>query len=284
MPVKQRSFFEMSAGREERFMAAFERALAEAEAVVLREYESEQRPRERLRAGLAALLEFFDRDPAAARVLVVDALRAGPAAAERRTEVMEELADVIHGEGVRAMDPEEREPPSLTEQGVVNAVFGLIHARVSAPDWGSSNGAGPRLASLLGPLMAIVLLPYLGSRAARRELSAPQLRLQRTGRQRGKTGPVVQALTAPKGVPVRLTELTRCTIAAIAAINEEGANPSNNDICWATGDTNKGQMSRLLQRLDRLGLIENVSNNGNGQGGSNAWRLTARGRALARAH
>lgn len=264
-------------------MAAFEHALAQAEAVVTPAFESARRPRERLRAGLAELLGFFDRDPVAARVLVVDALRAGPEVAERRGEIIEALAEIVHGEGVRAMDPDEKEPPSLTEQGLVNAVFGVIHARVSAPGWGSPDESGPELQSLLGPLMAMLLLPYVGARAARRELSAPQLRLQRT-HQRGRAGPVVQALKTPKGIPMRLTELTRCTLAAIEAVNEQGTLPSNNDVCWATGDTNKGQMSRLLQRLEQLGLIENVSRNGNGQGGSNAWRLTARGKTVIRAH
>lgn len=290
MPTRERSFFEVSAAREGRFLSVFEQALDAAQAVVIPAFEAEQRPRERLRAGLAALLELFDDDPAVARVLIVDALRAGPEVSARRGEIMETLAEAVHREGMRAMDPEDKEPPSLTEQGLVNAVFGVIHARVSAPGWGSSEGSsegsspsGPQLTSLLGPLMAMLLLPYLGARAARRELSAPQLRLQRT-HQQGKRGPVVQALKAPKGIPVRLTELTRCTLASIDAMNEQGTLPSNNDICWATGDTNKGQMSRLLQRLERTGLIENVSQNGNGQGGSNSWRLTARGKAIARAH
>lgn len=296
MPIKERSFFEVSATREGRFLAVFEQALAAAQDAVVPAFEAGQRPRERLRAGLAALLEFFDHDPVAARVLVVDALRAGPEVAERRGEIVEALAEVVHHEGMRAMDPGEKEPPSLTEQGLVNAVLGVIHARVSAPEWESSNGSspngsspngsspsGPQLTSLLGPLMAMLLLPYVGARAARRELSAPQLRLQRTGH-RGRTGPVAQAMKAPKGIPMRLTELTRCTLAAIEAMNDQGTLPSNNDICWATGDTNKGQMSRLLQRLERIGMIENVSNNGNGQGGSNQWRLTARGKSIVRAH
>ena len=285
MPSKERSFFEVSPIREGRFIAVFEQALGKAQAAVVPAFGAEQRPRERLRRGLAALLELFDSDPVTARVLIVDALRAGPEVAERRGEIMEALAEVVHEEGMRAMDPEEKEPPSLTEQGLVNAVFGVIHARVSTPGWGSPSEppSGVRLASLLGPLMAMLLLPYVGARAARRELSAPQLRLQRTGH-RGKTGPVAQALKAPKGIPVRLTELTRCTLAAIDAMNEQGTLPSNNDICWATGDTNKGQMSRLLQRLERTGLIENASQNGNGQGGSNRWRLTARGKPIVHAH
>lgn len=286
VPRREVPFFEVSEAREGRFLPVFERALAAAEAAVTPAFAGEQRPRERLRAGLAAMLELFDSDPVTARVLVVDALRAGPEVAERRGEIMEALAEAVHREGMRAMDPEEKEPPSLTEQGLVNAVFGVVHARVSAPAWGSSSGpssSGPQLSSLLGPLMAMLLLPYVGARAARRELAAPQLRLQRA-HQLGKTGPVIQALKTPKGIPVRLTELTRCTLAAIDAMNEQGTLPSNNDICWATGDTNKGQMSRLLQRLERTGLIQNVSQNGNGQGGSNRWRLTARGKAVVHAH
>jgi hypothetical protein len=65
---------------EDRFLVAFERNLSAARAGAARAYHSERRhrPREQLRAGLATLLDFLDREPGAASILIVEPLRAGP--------------------------------------------------------------------------------------------------------------------------------------------------------------------------------------------------------------
>src|SRR5271155_5731525 len=80
---------------EERFLATFDRELQSVEAIVERAYRSERRPREQLRAPIAPLLDRPDRNPDAARVLLVEPLRAGPRAAARRTQVLAQLAGVV---------------------------------------------------------------------------------------------------------------------------------------------------------------------------------------------
>jgi len=116
---------------EDGFLAVFERALREVEAVVVGAFESERRPREQLRVGLAARLGFLDREPGAARVLIVEALRAGPLVGERRAQVLNQLAGAVHETGMRACEGGQGdEPPALTGEGIVGAVFGVIHARV----------------------------------------------------------------------------------------------------------------------------------------------------------
>ena len=57
---------------------------------------------------------------------------------------------------------------------------------------------------------------------------------------------------------------------------------SNREVAAAAGIGDQGQMSKLLARLARLGLIENLGV-GQAKGGSNAWRLTADGARLERA-
>jgi len=130
--------------------------------------------------------------------------------------------------------------------------------------------------------MAMIMLPYVGAKAARKELSAPALRM----RSASEAAVRVFAAEMPgalNDVPTPITELTVRTIMAIAEMNRRGIDSSNNDLCWVTGDTNKGQMSRLLARLQRLELAENISLNGGGRGVAKAWRLTARGKELERA-
>jgi hypothetical protein len=57
---------------------------------------------------------------------------------------------------------------------------------------------------------------------------------------------------------------------------------SNREIGLASGITDQGQISKLLGRLERLGLVRNglsVS----GRGAPNAWTLTAKGVQVERA-
>jgi AcrR family transcriptional regulator len=286
--VSSRTFYDLFVDREDCFLALFDEALEEARAIVVPAYESERRPREQLRMALAALLDLLDREPATAKVLIVEALRAGARVARRREEVSAELTDAIHRLGMRARDSEDGEPLPLTDEGIVNAVFGVIHARVGRPDVGRSD-ADARigrsdsrpLGELLGPLMAMIVLPYVGARAAGKELSAPGSRV-RLGSEAEVRIPAKAMPKLLKDPSVRITERTLCVIMAIAEANGRGTLPSNGDVGWAAGDIDKGQISKALRRVERLGLIENVSTNGGGQGGTNAWRLTAAGDALAR--
>ncbi len=69
--------------------------------------------------------------------------------------------------------------------------------------------------------------------------------------------------------------LTYRTISALAAISDRpGA--SNLGVSVECGIKDQGQMSKLLSRLQRLGLIENRGV-GSALGLPNAWHITARG-------
>ena len=264
---------------EDRFLVAFEHNLSEAQAVASRAYRSERRPRDQLRAGVATLLDFLDREPGAASVLIVEALRAGPRVASRRAQVLEQLASVIHKTGVRAMPSGEREPPPLTEEAVVSAVLGMLHARVAASWWGVAAGPSPPLVVLVGPLMALILVPYVGAKTASKELFAPALRMLAPGEAPAGL-PWAELPDELADLPSRVTRLTASTIVFIGQMNERDGAPSNRDVCWATGDTDAGQMSKLLQRLEALELIENTTYHGNGRGRANEWRLSKKGREL----
>jgi hypothetical protein len=71
---------------------------------------------------------------------------------------------------------------------------------------------------------------------------------------------------------VRSTYRTACVLSAIAA--NPGA--SNRAVAVGAGIVDEGQASKLLRRLEGLGLIENMARD-RGPGEANAWRLTARG-------
>jgi hypothetical protein len=195
----------------------------------------------------------------------VEALGAGDAVLEQRRHLLAELAHAIDGGRVAAPVP--REPPALTAEGVVGAVFAVLHTRLLET-------GGPPLSELLGPLMSIVVLPYLGARAANRELGLPASEASAHER-RSPASPRRDPL---EGLNMRLTYRTVRVLTMIG----ERPGASNREIAERSGISDQGQISKLLNRLARLDL---VSNRGPGQekGASNAWYLTARGAQVERA-
>jgi DNA-binding IclR family transcriptional regulator len=75
-----------------------------------------------------------------------------------------------------------------------------------------------------------------------------------------------------------ITRLTYRTMRVIQAVAEQpGA--SNYEISRRAGVSDQGQISKLLGRLARLGLLANTGD-GQAKGLANAWRLTSRGRQV----
>jgi predicted transcriptional regulator len=153
-------------------------------------------------------------------------------------------------------------PPPLTAEGVVGAVFNVLHARMIEPD-------GRPVVELLNPLMAIVVLPYLGQAAATRELQRPIAKMRRA---------------APQRVRSPLDDLdTRITYRTLRVLSAVAAQPggSNREVADRAGIADAGQSSKLLTRLEGVGLIHN-SGDGRAKGERNAWTLTAKGEELQR--
>jgi AcrR family transcriptional regulator len=289
--VSRRTFYELFEDREACFLAAFDQAVAQAAETVLPAYEGQARPlsrtphrggppkghppsrgagrqagwHERVRAGLAALLQFLDAEPGMGRLVVVEALGAGPRALEHRARVLAALIAVVdegRAEMSRARPP--KGPPPLTAEGVVGAVFAVIHARIVLSPTSSER---PPLTELLGELMGVIVLPYLGPSSAQKELQKPAPPLQT--KTRTHRDPL-------EGLRMRLTYRTLRALAAVAA--HPGA--SNRRLAEAAGIVDQGQASKLLTRLEDLGLIQNTGE-GHAKGARNAWVLTPRGEQAA---
>jgi AcrR family transcriptional regulator len=259
--VSRRTFYEIFADREACLLAALDDAIERIAAAVLPAYRHERGWDERIRAGLTAMLELFDAEPGTAALCVVDALGAGPNALERRAEVI----DVLVG----AVDRGRREaqsasaPNRVTAQGVVGAVLGVLYTRLRG-------GVGSEIKPLLplrGQLMSMIVLPYLGSEAAVAELARRSPRPRRA----------VRAPDPLKGLDMRLTYRTMRVLTAVA--NRPGLN--NRRVAHEAGVADQGQISKLLARLESLGLLANTGEQGPGE--ANAWRLTDRGRKLEEA-
>jgi AcrR family transcriptional regulator len=257
--VSRRTFYELFSDREQCLLDALDQAIARASAAVLPAYEQPGRWRERVRVGLAALLAFFDEEPATARLCVVESLGAGPQALERRTRIVRALIDVVD-EGRR--EARGKAPPPLAAEGVVGAVLAVLHARLT-------QRSPQLLSSLLGDLMATIVLPYLGQAAAEKELGKPNPHPLPT-----KPSPRRDPLD---GLDMRLTYRTVRVLAAIG----DHPRASNRQVAAAADIADQGQVSKLLARLQSLGLIRNKGQ-GQPKGLANAWALTDRGREVER--
>ena len=106
------------------------------------------------------------------------------------------------------------------------------------------------LLELTGPLMSMIVLPYLGVAAARGELARP------TPERHAK--PRVGSADPPRDLDMRLTYRTVRVLMAVAELGGAGSHPSNREVGATAGMTDQGQTSKLLSRLHRLGLIENT--------------------------
>jgi AcrR family transcriptional regulator len=268
--VSRRTFYEMFAGREECLGAILEEVTSLIEHELGAANLAVCSWRERVRRSLWVILSFFDREPVLARVCVVQALHGGPMVLECRERVLARLTAVVdegRGEGVRAAAG----CTALTGEGVVGAAFTIIYARLLRRE------AKP-LRSLLGELVGMIVLPYLGAAAARKELERPvpaAAPLSETSHESRRdvcwsTGDLLE------GVPMRLTYRTARVLEGV------GAHPgvSNRQVADNAGIGDQGQVSKLLRRLQRLGLLANQGEGAHAKGEPNAWMLTPRGEHL----
>jgi AcrR family transcriptional regulator len=270
--VSNKTFYDLFSDREDCFLAAFDQAIERLAGVVTVAWEGEREWAARVRAALGALLDFLDAEPARSRLVFVEALGAGPRVLTRRVEVLERVATAIdEGRGGVKVG---RELPPLTAEGIVGAAFGVIYTRLLQDE--------PRpLTGLLNALMATIVLPYRGHAAAARELErvVPDLTVGSFPGAKGG-GSITPSAKVARQIDFRLTVRTQMVLAAVDELAGRGVDPSNRQIADLAGVTDQGQISKLLARLERLGLTENMGD-GQAKGAPNAWRLTAKGRELA---
>jgi AcrR family transcriptional regulator len=262
--VSSAEFLELYADLEACLLAAFELGVERAGIRMAQAYAAEPRWRDGIKGALATLLGFLEEEPALARLCVVHSLGAGAGVLHRRMEVQAELAAVV--DRGRQEAPKGKLPPdSIVAEGIVGAVAAVIQNRLLRSE-------REPLTRLFGSLMSIIVLPYLGSAAARRELRRPPPRRWSAAESRIEGGP------PPRG-PEPDTRLTHRTVRVLAAIAEyPGA--SNREVAERAGIVDQGQISKLLSRLERRELIVRLGG-GPSRGAPNAWCLTEHGEWIA---
>jgi AcrR family transcriptional regulator len=279
--VSRRTFYEVFSDREDCLRAALDDAASQIAAPVVAAFQGERRTQgvrgtqragatqrahgwhERIRAGLVELLAFCEREPALARFVLVESLSAGPQSLARRDELSQALVTAVdegRGEASKSM-----KPTALTAEGIVGGVIAVLAARVSDEH--------PKLLGLTGGLMGMIVLPYLGAGAAAREIARPAPK-RTLGASDERDG-----VSSLEELDMRLTYRTVRVLIAISELGGREPGPSNRLIGSTAGIVDQGQISKLLGRLRRVGLIENTGLEA-GKGAPNAWALSEQGRRL----
>lgn len=238
---------------------------------------------EGIRGALAALLVYFDSEPALARVCLMEALAGGQAALERREAAVGAFREQIVAY-LRRAAPQDVSP-LMAESGIA-AVIGVICTRLVTEQQGP-------LIELLGPLMGLVVTPFAASEqivaeeARRGEELARAICAGAPGWSAAPAGSHADSHAESQPHPALPALLVnpsarraRQCLLRVAELSRRGHNPSNGEVAAAIGVLNKGQISRLLSQLQREGLLVKSAA---GVGAPNAWSLTKRGRTVVRA-
>jgi AcrR family transcriptional regulator len=265
--VSRRTFYELFTDREQCLLAAFEDVLGLIERELVAAQLEDLPWRDRVRLGLWAILSFFEREPAIARLCVVQSLQGDAQLLARRAALLDVLAQFL--DAGRDESAKDAQATPLTAEGLVGAALTIIYTRLLRED-------SEPLTELLGELMSLIVLPYLGSTAARRELSRPLPGPAAAPHEHA--GAEERFADDPfAGVTMRLTYRTMRVLECVAA--EPDA--SNRRVGALAEVHDQGQISKLLARMERLGLLANTGK-ARPKGEANAWRLTELGERVIR--
>lgn len=161
--VSRKTFYELYAGKEECFVAVYEREMERLLAPTLQAFEGDEPWPDRLRTALGVLLGALAADADAARICFVEVLAAGPLALERRGVALAQLDSLLAppeagGEGGAGSDGDPASSRALVA-GSVGYLAEALHREISA-------GRGAELPALRAELVRTLTRPFAEPTAA----------------------------------------------------------------------------------------------------------------------
>jgi len=265
--VSRRTFYECFDGLDQCLVAVLDGALARATPLVVAAFTSESSWQDGMRCALAAMLEFFDEEPALTRVCLVELGTAAPVVRDHRERILAAFRALV----VMRIESEVSHASPLAAEGTHASVVGIVNARLV----GSERRP---LLELLGPLMGIIVAPFVDEAEVAREVErgdqlAREMLARHSSRKSHGAGVRVPAvLLAAKAHRAR-----QCLL-FVAEQGERGISPSNRQVGEGIGVSHREQVSRLLGKLAALGLL--VKRAGD-PGYPNAWSLSLEGEQVA---
>ena len=150
--VARKTLYDNFDGKEEVFLAAFDSTVVEAVGAIEEACAAVSGDgwAERVGAGLRAFLTYIAENPAAARMCLIEAMSATPAASARYDAALEQFVDLLRRDA-----PAETDLPDTIEETLVGGVAWILHQQIRR------TGAEQALA-LTPELLDFVLSPYHG--------------------------------------------------------------------------------------------------------------------------
>lgn len=161
--VSKSDFYKQFESKDACFLAAYDDAVKRIQGRVIADCDEADEWASRVLAALGSLLDFLAAEPAQARLVLVEGLRAGRGVYDRYQEGLQSFVPYLR-DGAPAPANGDR-PPAASDEAVVGGIASLLSSRVLA-------GKTEQLPEFLPDVAEFALTPYLGAAEARRIISA----------------------------------------------------------------------------------------------------------------
>jgi AcrR family transcriptional regulator len=149
--VARKTLYDNFDGKEEVFLGAFDSAVTEVSARIEESCAGVgDEWADRVAAGLRAFLTFVAENPAVARMCLIEAVSATPAASARYDDAMERFVDLL-----RRSVPADTDLPETIEETLVGGVAWILNQAIR-------RGEAEKVLDLTPELLDFVLSPYRG--------------------------------------------------------------------------------------------------------------------------
>lgn len=149
--VARKTLYDNFDGKEEVFLAAFDTAVDESIQLIQAACEeAEGEWIDRLAAGLRAFLVFVAENPTTARMCLIEAISATPAASDHYDEALQRFVELL-----RQGTPTDTGLPVTIEDTLVGGVAWILHQQIR-------RGDTERAVDLMPELLGFILSPYEG--------------------------------------------------------------------------------------------------------------------------
>ena len=157
--VTTRTFYKYFESVEDCYLGAFDAAVGLLAEPLVEAYISVEVWPGKIRAAIAAALDFFAASPDLAKLLLTEPFVAGPNVSRRYQAEIARLAPYLR-EG-RDLSAEAASFPETTERGLIGSIASQVARKVSS-------GEAEELPAMLADLTQFALSPYLGASEARK--------------------------------------------------------------------------------------------------------------------
>jgi AcrR family transcriptional regulator len=149
--VARKTLYDNFEGKEEVFLTAFDTAVAEAMRRIEESCtEVEGGWEERLQVGLEAFLRYVAEKPALARMCMIEALSATPAATERYEDTMQRFVELV-----KRIVPHDERLPDTIEETLVGGVAWIVYQQIRRHEADKAEDLLPELSEfMLAPFAA----------------------------------------------------------------------------------------------------------------------------------